>query len=300
MIQKMSLTYLWIRIILFSFLLFSACTKKHTSEKTKTKESVATESIGNDFLAILETSGVVDACKEMGIDFNSVFVPAETMLNHPYLRYRWSVSKDEHGNSVIHALPPEEEMGWTPWERWSLQNNKPIHTEWVLFPIIQPIKKDIIGWYKLEISDDLIPRFLHEPNNLNEKLRLARVDVAAKWLGMEFQETFINSLQSDAQKIYTKYRWVVIPHVLAQDGPVIYALPPVNKTNDWPWESWYSDGQIAQIHHIHFTQKKMQTSGKWMEGPGAPQRPPEIFGLTWYWYDDTDMTPFLSMDENNE
>lgn len=298
--QKISLTSQWIRIILFSLLLFCACTEKSPSEKSKVKESVAAESIGHDFIAILETSGVVDACKEMGIDFNTVFVPAETMLNNPYLRYRWSVSKDEHGNTVIHALPPEEEMGWTPWERWSLKNNKPIHTEWVLYPIKQPIERDIIRWYKLEVSDDLVPRFLHEADDLSVKLRLARVDVAAKWLGMDVQETFIDPLQPEAQKIYAKYRWVVIPHVLAQDGPVIYALPPANKTDDWPWESWYTDGRIAQIHHIHFTEKKTHTSGKWMEGPGAPERPPEIFGLTWYWYDDPDMTPYLSTDKNNE
>lgn len=236
----------------------------------------------------------------MGIEFDVVFGPIATSLNHSYQRYRWSVSRDEHGNPVIHALPPEEEMGWTPWERWSLIENKPTRTEWVLYPIKESFERNIIRWYVLEVSDNLVPRFLHEANDLATKLSLARVDVAAEWLGIDFQEVFIDSVQELVQETYTKYRWVVIPHVLAQDGPVIYALPPVDKTDDWPWESWYTDGSIPQIHHIHYTQQKEYTSGSWKEGAGAPQRPPEIFGFTWYWYDEPNMNLRLSMNKNNE
>ncbi len=37
-----------------------------------------------------------------------------------------------------------------------------------------------------------------------------------------------------------------------------------------------------------------RTTSKWGEGIGAPQRPPEIFGVVWYWYDDPSMAPALA------
>jgi len=247
-----------------------------------------------NFLDTLRASGIHNACREMNLDFNAVFGPLAEKINHPYRQYRWSVSRDEQGNPVIHALPPEEEMGWTPWERWSLKNNKAIRSAWILYPIRTPIKRGILNWYQLEVSDQLTPRLLLTPENLVAKLRSARVDVVAEWLGMDFNTVFIEPLDSLAQKIYGQYRWVVIPHNLAADGPVIYALPPMNKSDDWPWESWYTDGRLPLIHHVHYTRKKEKTSGIWTEGPGAPQRPPEIFGHTWYWYDDPEMLPALS------
>jgi len=69
---------------------------------------------------------------------------------------------------------------------------------------------------------------------------------------------------------------------------------PMYKSDDWPWESWYTDGNIPVIHHVHYTRKNSSTTGIWAEGPGAPQRPPEIFGHIWYWYDDPEMIPALS------
>ena len=114
---------------------------------------------------------------------------------------------------------------------------------------------------------------------------------------MNFKAVFIDSLNPKAQKIYARYRWVVIPHILANDGPVIYALPPMDKSDDWPWESWYTDGITPVIHHVHYTREKFNTTGIWTEGPGAPQRPSEIFGHTWYWYDDPDMMPALAKND---
>ena len=37
----------------------------------------------------------------------------------------------------------------------------------------------------------------------------------------------------------------------------------------------------------------MQTIGSWKEFQGAPQRPPEIFGLVWYWYNDATLKPTM-------
>lgn len=250
--------------------------------------------IDHGFLATLRAAGINSACNEMDIDFDEVFAPMAARVNHPYRQYRWSVSRDEHGNPVIHALPPEEEIGWTPWERWNMINNIPIRTAWVLYPVKEPVKGGIVRWYKLEEPDNLLPRLLHKTGNLDTVLHLARIDVAADWLGMDFKAVFIDPLNPKAQKIYARYRWVVIPHILAIDGPVIYALPPMDKSDDWPWESWYTDGITPVIHHVHYTREKINTTGNWTEGPGAPQRPSEIFGLTWHWYDDPEMIPALA------
>jgi len=245
------------------------------------------------FLETLRNAKVMDACKEMGIDFDEVFAPMATGVKHPYHRYRWSVTRDEKGNPVIHALPPEEEMGWTPWERWSIKDGKPVRTDWVQFPIQQPVERGVIHWYILNQSGDLTPRYMKSCKDLEAQLRLARVDVAADWLGLDFQKIFVESLSAQSQEKYRQFRWVVIPHVLAADGPVIYALPPMHKSDDWPWHSWYTDGKTPRILHIHYTAQKPRTTGSWSENPGAPQRPPEIYGHIWYWYDDPEIIPAL-------
>ena len=76
--------------------------------------------------------------------------------------------------------------------------------------------------------------------------------------------------------------------------PVIYLLPPMNRSDAWPWESWYTDGQTPLIHHVHYTAKTPLTTGVWRIFPGAPQRPAEIFGRDWYWYDDTKLIPTMA------
>jgi len=304
----MNTDHIWIiRLLLFQLLIITtiSCNLKPDSKtiqavkvqselKAIDKPSIIFQTRDHRFLATLRSAGIFDACKEMGIDFAVVFAPLTATVNHPYRQYSWSVSRDQNGNPVIHALPPKEEMGWTPWERWSMKDKKPVRTSWILYPVIEPIERGIIRWYELEESENLVPRFLHETANLEAKLRLARIDVAAEWLGIDFHEVLIDPLQPGVQQIYTQYRWVVIPHVLADDGPVIYALPPMDKSDDWPWESWYADGRIPKIHHVHYTQEKARTSGSWTEGPGAPQRPPEIYVHTWYWYDDPEMIPAMS------
>jgi hypothetical protein len=238
-----------------------------------------------EFISHLRSVGVWDACQKMKIDFDQVFAPLAARVDHPYRRYRWSV--DSMGQ--IHALPPEEEMGWTPWERWSLKDDKLVHTEWVQFPIKTPVHRNIAPWYALPQSSDLIPRYLRDCPDIESQLRRARVDVAADWLGLDFRKTFIDSLSTEQQNLYRQFRWVVIPHVIAADGPVIYALPPMNKSNHWPWLSFYTDGVKPRIFHVHYTAPQSKATRVWVEPPGAPQRPPEIYGHTWYWYDDPEM-----------
>ena len=243
-----------------------------TGETNTDPEKVFHAPTDQSILSILRTAGIPEACLEMNIDFESLFGPMAASDDHSYKRYRWSVSRDEKGNPLIHALPPEEEMGWTPWERWNLKDGKPIRTSWVLYPLEKLPEKGIIKWYMIEESDNLFPRFLDNTADLLTRLRLARIDVAADRLGLDFMRTFIDPLQTEVQQIYSNYRWAVIPHILADDGPVIYALPPVDSSHVWPWESWYTDGQIPLIHHVHYTFEKRNTTGVWREGHGAPQR----------------------------
>ena|SRR5665647_477638 len=86
------------------------------------------------------------------------------------------------------------------------------------------------------INITLVPRLLPKTSNLETHLRLDRIDIASKWLGMDFKKVFIDSLSSGMQEVYDQYRWVIIPHILAADCPVIYALPPMDQSDNWPWE----------------------------------------------------------------
>jgi uncharacterized protein (DUF608 family) len=231
-----------------------------------------------------------EACRTLNLDFDEVFTGYRTA---PYERYRWSTTLDEAGLPIIHALPPEEEMGWTPWERWSMKDGGVVHSNWVQFPIKNPVKRGVVRWYSIDENDALVPRFATKCDTLEEQLRRARVDVAADWLGLDFVTTFLKPLSPQIQRSYQSFRWVVIPHVLAADGPVIYALPPVGRSDDLPWESWYTDGTTPRIHHVHYTARKPESTGQWSERADAPQRPPEIYDHLWFWHDDPKMLPAL-------
>jgi hypothetical protein len=137
-------------------------------------------------LAILAAEGVLEAATTLGIDVDQTFAPLDRTVDHPYRRYRWRVGRD--GDlPVIHALPPEEEMDWTPWERWT---RGPRRTSWVLYPMHPPSQLGVPRWYPLE--------------------------------------------------------------------------------------------EAGLMHYV------------WREHPGAPQRPGQIFGTDWYWYNDETMIPALA------
>lgn len=231
-----------------------------------------------------------ESCEKLEMNFDEVFAGYR---NAPYDRYRWSMTLDAAGLPIIHALPPEEEMGWTPWERWQKNDGETIHSHWVQFPIQTPDDRGVVHWYSIDETTGLMPRFATPPDSLEEQLRRARADVAADWLGLDFEATFLKPLSPQVERSYRDFRWVVIPHVLAADGPVIYALPPVGRSDDLPWESWYTDGTTPRIHHVHYTARKPETTGEWSERVDAPQRPPEIYDHLWYWHDDPKMLPAL-------
>lgn len=244
--------------------------------------------IDTNFIAQLSEAGVIAAASDIQLDVETVFGTLFVNAAHPYRRYRWFVNMDEFGNRVIHAAPPEAEMGWTPWERWRISDGRVIHEQWVSEPVRH--------WHMLdEALDDLTPRFATRPSSLLEQLVQSRVDVAAQALEMGFDATFIQPVPASIQATYLRMRWVVIPHWLAGDGPVIYALPPMHQADVLPWESWYRDGSGTLTHHVHYTVTHTKSQGTWQEGVGSLQRPPEVMGVMWHWHDEPSMTPALAL-----
>lgn len=256
--------------------------------------AVKSEGVDNDFLSTLSSAGIFDAANQIGLDANAYLTPLAYKTNHPYRRYRWSTGYHANGGVMISALPPEEEAGWTPWERWYKDEKGVARKEsWVMYPLKNPTPDGVAHWYVLE-ENDLTPRYLNKPATLEDQLRLARIYEAAAILGFDATEMLIKPLSEKGRKYYEQCRWVVIPHILGCDDPVIYILPPMNRSDDRPWESWYTDGKVKLIHHVHFTKENKLTRGLWREYPGAPQRPPEIFGVNWYWYNDEDLKPTMA------
>lgn len=280
-------------------LLISSCNspsdKRNEHQKANLKGQAFTNRAESDhFLSALSSSGVIEVARQIGFDFDKYLLPIVQDTNHCYRRYRWSVGHHENGGVMISALPPEEEVGWTPWERWYKDKNGLTRKEtWVMYPLKNPGHHGVARWYKLD-ENDITPRYLKKPMSLENQLRLARIYEAASVLGFDAEEVLLRPLSSAATAYYQQCRWVVVPHILGADAPVIYILPPVNRTDEWPWESWYTDGKVKLIHHVHYTKENDKTKASWKEYPGAPQRPPEIFGVLWYWYDDKTLKPTMA------
>jgi hypothetical protein len=231
---------------------------------------------------------------EIGLDADQVFLPLAQRSDHPYAMYRWSVSYAATGGPLIQAQPPEEETGWMPWEEWSKQDGHAVRRAMVLFPV-REMKRQVPLWWCLEQSRDLTPRRAKPPRTLAELFRRDRILEAARVTGFDAAKTLLAPLSPRAEEIYLRMRWSVAPHRLAADLPVIQCLPPADKLREWPWETWYTDGKVSLIHHVHLTVASQLTEPKpWRERDGAPQRPAELFGKWWYWYNDLDMAPALA------
>lgn len=240
---------------------------------------------------MLSRLGILAAARSMGSEVEKAILALATSQDHPYRSYRWSSAVDEHGHCTIHARPPEEEYGWTPWERWVLDaHGKPTRQEWVAFPS----RKNGSPWMLRAAKETgLTPRHAGRlQKSLGENLADARISEAASVLELDFQSTFGGLENHPAAEHYRLFRWTLIPHYLGGDLPVIYALPPMDRADTWPWESWYRASSL--LHHVHLTKPNSRTTGEWQEMPEAPQRPPEIFGVRWYWYDDPSMRPALA------
>jgi len=291
-------TFLLLLLVLCVFV--TSCSKPSAHENQESVLSSLPEAVSEHgeqmdamFLSQLSSSGVLEAARQIGLDIDQYLIPLAQRVDHNYRQYRWSVGYHENGGIMISALPPEEELGWTPWERWYQDKGITQKESWVMYPLKETASKGVARWYKLD-EHDLMPRFLRKPSSLEDQLHVARIDEAARILGFDLEEVLVKPLSDKGRNYYARCRWVVIPHILGGDGPVIYILPPMNQSDHWPWESWYTDGKTSLIHHVHFTKKNSRTTGVWKEYPGAPQRPPEIFGVVWYWYDDTALIPTMA------
>ncbi|MCX6925023.1 MAG: hypothetical protein NT154_17695 [Verrucomicrobia bacterium] len=247
-----------------------------------------------DFAMVLSRAGVWEASQEIGLDSERVFRPLAQRTNHPYRSYRWSVSYAETGGPLIQALPPEEEMGWMPWEEWLALEGKPVRRAMVLYPVREMTRR-VPRWWCLEKSHDLTPRRVAPPPTLEALFRRDRIFEAARVVKFDVDKTLLAPLSPRARQIYLGMRWSIAPHRLAADLPVIQCLPPADKRREWPWETWYTDGKTPLIHHVHLTVPNNRTEPKsWRERDGAPQRPAELFGANWYWYNDLNMAPALA------
>ena len=227
--------------------------------------------------------------RALGFDPNDTFGAVWGGAESPYRTFRWSVGKDRDGVPVIHALPPEEELGWTAWERWCRGADGPRHESWAVGDRLSGYR-----WHRLgEDESDLRPRLTRPCHDLGARLALARVDVGFAAIGVDVQTDVIHRVGASEGR-YLRYRWAVIPHWIADDGPVVYAIPPLDRAADWPWESWYREGSDDVIHHIHYTAPREGCPNRWREEKGAPQRPPEILGRDWWWGAAADATPAMS------
>jgi hypothetical protein len=90
---------------------------------------------------------------------------------------------------------------------------------------------------------------------------------------------------------YRGFTWSLIPH--HRVGMVLYSVPPMESIADLPWESWYLDAGRT-IHHIHYATRQHADDFEWIQVDATDERPPEVIGRQWYWFDDPDMTLVLS------
>ena len=215
-------------------------------------------------------AGLWEAAGEIGIDANKVFLPLAQRTDHPYRMYRWSVSYAETGGPLIQALPPEEEMGWMPWEEWLALEGKPVRRAMVLFPVWE-MKRQAPLWWCLEKSHDLTPRRATPPQTLAALFHRDRIIAAAKVTGFDAVKLLLTPLSAKAEQIYLRMRWSAAPHRLAADLPVIQCLPPADKRRRWPWETWYTDGTTPLIHHVHLTVPNSRTGPKAWRERDAPR-----------------------------
>lgn len=238
----------------------------------------------------LQDGGVLDAFAAMRIDPGAM-VEALRATRHHYERYRWSVALGDGFRNVIHAVPPEEEVGWTPWERWVVDEAGRASRECWIAACAAGGRR--MGWQRLddERTKGLEPLFNAAVDDLQTRFDLVGVSDAFAVLGIDRDELL--AMMEPVRDEYSLCRWVVIPHFLADEGPVVYSIPSTRNADGWPWETWYATGGQL-LHHVHLDQPRPGCDEEWSEPVGAPQRPPEVLGRTWFWGDPGSVTPALA------
>ena len=98
------------------------------------------------------------------------------------------------------------------------------------------------------------------------------------------------SLGENFEEKYADFKWYVIPHWRVET--VIYSVPADKDIEQLPWESWYLDGG-AETHHVHYAKQLQSDWIEWIQQEWTEERPDEVIGKYWYWYDDKSMLPIL-------
>ena len=123
-------------------------------------------------------------------------------------------------------------------------------------------------------------------SKFEQKLRQAGVDSATEKIGLDFA-LFTQTGMAEA---YGHHEWIVTHH--PQIGPVINAIPALERTDAVPWEEWFRLADEPH-HHILYSEKKPESTEMW-EGPLDDQfHPQQVLGRLWHVHNDPDSQPIL-------
>lgn len=119
-----------------------------------------------------------------------------------------------------------------------------------------------------------------------QALRHAGVDTAAEQNGLDFALF----TQPGMAAAYQDHNWIVTHH--PQIGPVINAVPEIERTDVVPWEEWFRlDGELH--HHVLYSVEKAESTETW-QGPLDDQfHPPQVRGRLWHVHNDPISQPVL-------
>lgn len=90
---------------------------------------------------------------------------------------------------------------------------------------------------------------------------------------------------------YAGYSWYKIPFWRVKW--VLYAVPAKDHLGDQPWESFYIEPTGEESHHTHYAFRIHEDDQVWQQNEITDDRPDEIIGRPWYWFDPHSMTPAL-------
>ena len=119
-----------------------------------------------------------------------------------------------------------------------------------------------------------------------QKLQQAGVDSVAEAIELEFALF----TQAGMDEAYSQHDWVVTHH--PQIGPVINAVPPLDRTDSVPWEEWFRlDGDLR--HHILYSVEKPESTETWQGALDDQFHPQQVLGQLWHVHNNPDSRPTL-------
>ncbi|HVP79657.1 MAG TPA: hypothetical protein VMV04_17370 [Thermodesulfobacteriota bacterium] len=135
----------------------------------------------------------------------------------------------------------------------------------------------------------------------NESLRGAGVDRGFERIGLDFERIMLMPARSGDVRLYGEHSWIVYPHSLPglTAGIVIHAVPPVAKCEQIPWEEWFVL-KGSPYHQILYTAARALCDKKFVGNSDDIDHPKAVLGKTWYYYNTSDLTPFLFQKAAND